>query len=473
MYSAPEGMGYSDRSISAATENMRWIRLISANALMLLGHLDEARGALLGFCTNNKKLAPLVFSWEDAVLKEFVQLRRAGHAHPLMKEVERHFFENGRVRNREDFVAPVDPDLPGARGIQLADAHAKQSELDEAFTIYRAVLLEGADPQNRQARAQRNLVACRIGLLAWQFLLTGNDAAALACADIALNHDPYSTSFNLNRAHALMFLGRTDEARAIYFAYQGKMMSGRSLIDPVIKDEFDQLRKAGRESNCMSEIERRFAEAMWDERRNKRRIDHAADVSPIGETDPSRQLILAGAGVASPPPRAPALSEPDDLNSAKELLCQGRPDEALVICKRRIQICNQIIGKGVPNLQAPEDRHLAIKLVSEISLAFLLEGEFSKALDAASYAISEVQSSPFASIRRAHALMFLGNAEEARAVYLQYRGEKMTPEQRGESVILQDFQAMREHDRGAPLMEEIEELFGRPQPQVSHRILIR
>lgn len=60
--------------------------------------------------------------------------------------------------------------------------------------------------------------------------------------------------------------------------------------------------------------------------------------------------------------------------------------------------------------------------------------------------------------------MFLDRADEARAIYLRYRGQKI-PEENGiswEGAILEDFAAFRKAGLSNPLMDEITSLFESP-----------
>jgi hypothetical protein len=62
---------------------------------------------------------------------------------------------------------------------------------------------------------------------------------------------------------------------------------------------------------------------------------------------------------------------------------------------------------------------------------------------------------------RAHALMFLGRLDEAREIYLKYRGQKI-PEEKGknwESAVVEDFAEFRKAGLAKPLMNEIEKQF--------------
>ena len=60
---------------------------------------------------------------------------------------------------------------------------------------------------------------------------------------------------------------------------------------------------------------------------------------------------------------------------------------------------------------------------------------------------------------RAHALIFLGRVDEARAIYIQYRGEKMPDGKLWESSVLEDFAELRNAGLTHPLMDKIERLF--------------
>jgi tetratricopeptide (TPR) repeat protein len=54
---------------------------------------------------------------------------------------------------------------------------------------------------------------------AWQALFTGDFVEALAASERAVSLMPDDLSLETNRAHALLFLNRGDEAKALYLAY--------------------------------------------------------------------------------------------------------------------------------------------------------------------------------------------------------------------------------------------------------------
>jgi hypothetical protein len=91
---------------------------------------------------------------------------------------------------------------------------------------------------------------------------------------------------------------------------------------------------------------------------------------------------------------------------------------------------------------------------------FVAARDFARALDAADQAISLAPAKTWLHSNRAHALMFLGRVEEARVLYLNYRGEKDVVDGKSwETAILEDFAEWRKIGLTSPLMDEIETLF--------------
>jgi predicted Zn-dependent protease len=100
----------------------------------------------------------------------------------------------------------------------------------------------------------------------------------------------------------------------------------------------------------------------------------------------------------------------------------------------------------------------------------VLARDFAKALEAADQAISLAPEQIWLYSSRAHALMFLDRQQEARALYLRYRGEKNVHGEKNaqagkswETVILGDFAEVRKAGLTRPLMSEIEKTFSAPE----------
>ncbi len=87
--------------------------------------------------------------------------------------------------------------------------------------------------------------------------------------------------------------------------------------------------------------------------------------------------------------------------------------------------------------------------------------KFSDSLRAAELALKAQPDALWIATNRAHALMFLGKADEARAAYLEHRGAPI-PEQdnkKWEAVVLEDFAELEQHGLTNPLMAQIRKLF--------------
>jgi len=147
----------------------------------------------------------------------------------------------------------------------IGDVLVSQGKLDEALTVYRDSLAIGkrvaaADPSNVRWQNELQNTIGRVDKLAFKFVWTGEFARALQAAEQAISLAPDKIYFYLNRAHALMFLGRVNEARALYLRYTNeKNVQDSKPWETVVLEDFAELRKEGLTRPLMDEIERRFA----------------------------------------------------------------------------------------------------------------------------------------------------------------------------------------------------------------------
>jgi predicted Zn-dependent protease len=92
----------------------------------------------------------------------------------------------------------------------------------------------------------------------------------------------------------------------------------------------------------------------------------------------------------------------------------------------------------------------------------VLAGEFTQALDAADRGLKADPGLIWIATNRAHALMFLGKAAEARQVYLAHKDSQVR--QQGNKTwqqgIAEDFAELRKIGREHPQMAEIEAALG-------------
>jgi tetratricopeptide (TPR) repeat protein len=142
------------------------------------------------------------------------------------------------------------------------DVLVAQGKLDEALKSYRDSLairerLVAADRSNAQWQNDLQFVIERIGSLSFDFLLAGDFAQAIAVTDEVIALAPEELWPYTNRAHALTFVGRIEEARALYLKYRGtkNVWAGKSWEAAILED-FVELRKAGLVHTLMDEIEK-------------------------------------------------------------------------------------------------------------------------------------------------------------------------------------------------------------------------
>jgi predicted Zn-dependent protease len=105
--------------------------------------------------------------------------------------------------------------------------------------------------------------------VAWYALFAREFRKALVVADRAHALLPDNLAIETNRAHALMFLGRGKESKALYLAYKGKPLSKQDakLWERVIAEDFAELRKAGLRRPMMAEIEKELGVSSSRQRR--------------------------------------------------------------------------------------------------------------------------------------------------------------------------------------------------------------
>ena len=86
-------------------------------------------------------------------------------------------------------------------------------------------------------------------------LKAGDYRKALSVAELSMAFGPDIVWLGINKAHALMLLERTAEAKAEYHAHLGKEAMAGKAWETVIIEDFRLLRAAGRCHPLMREIE--------------------------------------------------------------------------------------------------------------------------------------------------------------------------------------------------------------------------
>jgi eukaryotic-like serine/threonine-protein kinase len=138
----------------------------------------------------------------------------------------------------------------------------------------------------------------------------------------------------------------------------------------------------------------------------------------------------------------------------------GRNEEAFAAYQKGLVIIQKLAISAPGNAQWQDALQISIDRIGNMAYHFVAAREFARALDASDQAISLAPAKKWLHSNRAHALMFLGRVEEARVLYLNYRGEKDVVDGKSwEMAILEDFAEWRKIGLTSPLMDEIETLF--------------
>jgi hypothetical protein len=112
----------------------------------------------------------------------------------------------------------------------------------------------------KTADAVDSTIAEVYGNFADAALHAGDFRIALEAAELGITFDREAIWIRINRAHALMFLGRIQDARGEYRAraHRGTMLPNHGLWEKAVVDDFSKLRKNGRKHELMTEIEEEF-----------------------------------------------------------------------------------------------------------------------------------------------------------------------------------------------------------------------
>ena len=113
-----------------------------------------------------------------------------------------------------------------------------------------------------------------------------------------------------------------------------------------------------------------------------------------------------------------------------------------------------------PRNTQSQDLQIAVSKIGGLAWRFVLARKFLQAIDATAQAISAAPDLTWLYANRAYALMFWGEVDEARTIYLRYRHhQKIQGQKSWEALVLDDFMELRKAGLNHPLMDEIEKVF--------------
>jgi tetratricopeptide (TPR) repeat protein len=148
--------------------------------------------------------------------------------------------------------------------VDLGDARLAAAAYAEALAAYvaardGAAATRAVEEKNAEAAGWLKSSVAKIGLLANAMLIARDFSGALAALDQATPAAPEQNWLDLVRAACLMFLGRADEARALYDKHRGEKTYGGKTWEAAARESFANLRAKGLTNPLMDEIEASFA----------------------------------------------------------------------------------------------------------------------------------------------------------------------------------------------------------------------
>ncbi len=176
-------------------------------------------------------------------------------------------YENGHGVARDYAKAREWYEKAAANGNADAEARLESLPISEAtgagryaealqLTVAWAAKVE-AEEMKREGKLGKQ-TAELLKLVAWHALLAREFTKALTVANRAHALFPDDLAMEIYRAHALMFLGREEEAKALYLAHRGEPLSeqGSRLWERGIVEDFAEFSKAGLTHPMMADIEK-------------------------------------------------------------------------------------------------------------------------------------------------------------------------------------------------------------------------
>jgi tetratricopeptide (TPR) repeat protein len=163
-------------------------------------------------------------------------------------------------RARELYVKAVNLGVPRAvdRLSQVTTTEALAAgRYDEAFKRMRGIAADVERAEVRKIRKSGALTSRALTNLAWTAVLAHDFKTTLASAERALELSPNSLVALANKAHALLFLDRVDEARQMYLKHKGRpgpVLNGLTW-DRLIATDFVAMRRSGLNLPAMTQIE--------------------------------------------------------------------------------------------------------------------------------------------------------------------------------------------------------------------------
>jgi predicted Zn-dependent protease len=129
---------------------------------------------------------------------------------------------------------------------------------DEALRLEETLAAKVEAEETKRDGKPGEQTAGELLVVTWDALFAKDYTKAPAVADHAHALFPDNLGIETNRAHALMFMGHDEEAKAFYLVHKGEPVPDQNneLWEQVIAYDFEKLRKAGLTNPMMADIDK-------------------------------------------------------------------------------------------------------------------------------------------------------------------------------------------------------------------------
>ena len=231
--------------------------------------------------------------------------------------------------------------------------------------------------------------------------------------------------------------GAREEVRGFYLSFKGWKRGVGTSWENVILQDFAQLRDAGHSHPLMDEIEKRLVDEGWT-------------VQPGNKCTQQPRMNSHDAIFIK--------TNPDDIKSGDLLAEHGDIDRAAAVYIRNLERWHTKLKQGGTSPAGQANLQIAAGRVAGIARKCLHAGRFVVAFDYVDQALAAAPDNLELLVIRALALMLRNSNDEAQAIFLRYRGQKIG-DQTWEAVVAAEFQELRKAKYQHPLMDRIEKEF--------------
>jgi len=403
-----------------------------ALALLFLGRTQEAETIFLSNGGKKMDATPNSKSnliWEDSVFADYAALAKEGVTSPEAQRIGNLMTAQQDQRNltHDEQALKADPNDERAMR-QLPYLYSKSKRWADAVTTEKSLIAFYRAKPDSDSTKTINLRNA-LDVLAWYQIFTRDFAGSLASSDESRKLDPDHLLTESLRAHALMLLGRDQDAEAMYVGNIGRKMdgSGNQLWEAAVLSDFTALENEGITNRELTHIR-----GLLRRPENERLLAQYLQALKANQNDATAIQYL------------PAVYY--------NLL---RYREAAGAAKNRIAYLLR------ENKHEADSTKTLASVYGSASWYELLSGDFAGALASTDEALKLDSADLVATMNRAHALLFLDRAKEAEAIYVANIGKKMNADQPWDEGVLDDLSSLENEGFTNPDVTRIRTLMRR------------